>query len=196
MLRLALCVALAALGGASALVRAGRPRPAANTYTGPVDLAGDPQNPFASPARVRVLLFVRTDCPITNRYAPELKRLATEFEARGVQFWLVYPDRSESPQTVQKHVSEFQLPGTPLLDPHHQLVRRARATIAPESAVFSSSGALLYHGRIDDLWVDIGKSRAAAQTHDLENAIAAVLVGKPVQHPETRAIGCSLADVE
>ncbi len=158
--------------------------------------AGAPANPFASPAHARVLLFVRTDCPITNRYAPELQRISAEFKDRGVEFWLVYPDASETAQHIDEQMKEYHFPGTPLRDPRHELVKRAHATVAPEAAVFDGSGRLLYHGRIDDRWVDIGKSRPVAQTHDLEDAIAAVLAGKPVAQPETRAVGCSLADIE
>ena len=154
------------------------------------------QDPFSSAARVRVLLFVRTDCPITNRYAPEVKRIAEEFKDRGVEFWLVYPDGTESAAAIEKHLAEYAFPGTPVRDAKHELVKRAHATVAPEAAVFDRSGRLLYHGRIDDRYVDIGKARPAPETHDLENAIAAVLAGTPVAQPETRAIGCSLADVQ
>ena len=161
-----------------------------------LDLNGNPQNPFDSPARARVFLFVRTDCPITNRYAPELQRLAQEFNGRDTVFWLVYPDAAETPQAIQNHIVEYRFPGAALRDPHHALVKLARATVAPEAAVFDSAGKLVYHGRIDDRWVEIGKARPVAQTHDLENAISAVLAGKPVSPSETRAVGCSLADVE
>ncbi len=156
-------------------------------------LSGDP---FASSARARVLLFVRTDCPITGRYAPELRRIATEFSGRPVEFWLVYPDPSETRDGIDQQKSQYDLPGEPLLDPHHDLVRRAHATVAPEAAVFDAAGRLVYHGRIDDWWVAPGKSRSAAQTHDLEDAITAILAGKLPKQAETRAVGCSLLDVQ
>lgn len=152
-------------------------------------------NPLASNSRVHVLLFVRTDCPLTNRYAPELRRIATEFQQKA-DFWLVYPDPSETQKAIEEHIAEYHFLGTPVRDPRHELVKRAHATVAPEAAVFDAAGALKYHGRIDDRYVDWGKSRPTAQVHDLENAIAAVLAGKPVAQPETRAIGCSLADVQ
>ena len=84
----------------------------------------------------------------------------------------------------------------PLRDPNHELVKRAHVTTAPEAAVFDTAGKLVYHGRIDDLWVDPGKARPMARTHDLADAIEAVASGRAVEHPETRAIGCSLADVK
>jgi len=161
-----------------------------------LSLSGLPVDPFAGVSRARVFLFVRSDCPITNRYAPELTRIADEFSADGVDFWLVYPDRSQSVAGIRNHVAQYRLPGTPLRDPQHQLVAQAHVTVAPEAAVFDRAGRLEYHGRIDDRYVDVGKSRPAARVHDLEDAIHHVLAGAPVPHPETRAVGCSLADIE
>jgi len=146
-------------------------------------------------AEVQVFVFVRTDCPVTNRYAPELRRIAKEFEGRHVAFYLVYPDPSENKRAIENHIAEFGFPGTPLRDPDHTLEKKAHATIAPEAAVFDAAGNLKYHGRIDDLYVSPGVARAAAQVHDLENAIQAVVAGKPVAHPETKALGCSLIDL-
>lgn len=159
-------------------------------------LDGKPVDPFARTARARVFLFVRSDCPITNRYAPELARIAHEFSGQGVDFWLVYPDRTESGAAIRNHLAEYHLPGTPLRDPEHSLVARAHASVAPEAAVFDGSGHLEYHGRIDDRYVDVGKARPAAQVHDLEDAVHDVLAGTRVPQPETHAVGCSLADVE
>jgi hypothetical protein len=161
-----------------------------------VDLSGKPQDAFGSPAAARVFLFVRTDCPVTNRYAPELQRIAAEFSGRNVQFWLVYPDPAETPAAIETHIAEYRFPGTPLRDPHHDLVKRSQATIAPEAAVFGGTGKLRYIGRIDDRFIEFGKSRPAPQTHDLEAAISAVLEGKLVPNPKTRAIGCALSDVK
>jgi hypothetical protein len=154
------------------------------------------QDPFAKPARARVLLFVRTDCPITNRYAPELARIAQEFAGRGVDFWLVYPDGSETAEAINRHKAEYHLPGTPLRDPQHMLMKRAEATISPQAAVFDQTGRLVYSGRIDDRYVAFGKARPAPRTHDLEAAIAATLEGKRVAEARTHSVGCYLADVK
>ena len=153
-------------------------------------------DPFTSSARARVLIFVRTDCPITNRYAPELQRLSQEFSSRGARFWLVYPDPAAIARSIDRHLAEYNFPGTVLRDPRHSLVKLAHATTAPEAAVFDSAGKLLYHGRIDDRWVNPGTARPAARTHDLEDAIAVVLAGHRPAQAATPAVGCSLADVQ
>jgi len=154
------------------------------------------QRPFAKPAPARVLLFVRSDCPITNRYAPELDRIAQEFEARGVVFWLVYPDASETDAAIAQHRLEYKFPGVSIRDPNHLLQKRADATISPQAAVFDQAGRLTYSGRIDDRYIAFGKARSAPTTHDLEDAITATLNGKPVKEPRTHSVGCYLADVK
>ena len=60
---------------------------------GVLDLEGRAVDPLDAPgATAVVLIFTRTDCPISNRYAPEVRRLYERFHDRGVRFWLVYPD--------------------------------------------------------------------------------------------------------
>ncbi len=152
-------------------------------------------NPFALPAKARVLIFARTDCPITNRYAPEIARIAQEFSKRDVEFWVVYPDPSETAEKIAKHMADYHLPGRGIGDPGGELCKRAEATVSPQAAVFDGAGKLMYSGRIDDRFVAFGKSRAAPDVHDLENAIRDTLAGKAVAQARTKAIGCYLADV-
>ncbi len=164
--------------------------------SGTVDPDGKAVDAFAAAAKVRVFVFVRTDCPISNRYAPELKRLSEEFAARGVVFSLVYADPSETGANIRHHMNEYSFPGTAIRDPGHVLVRRAKATITPEAAVFAASGKLLYHGRIDNRYIEVGKSMPSPTRHDLEDAIAAALDGRPQPEESAPAVGCYLADVE
>jgi len=154
------------------------------------------QDPFSEAARVRVLVFARTDCPITNRYAPELARIAHEFSTQGVKFWIVYPDSTETADKIVKHMADYHLPGQGIPDPHFELQKRAEAKVSPQAAVFDSNGRLVYSGRIDDRFVSFGKSRPAPEVHDLENAIQATLAGKPVTQARTKAIGCYLDDLQ
>lgn len=162
---------------------------------GVIDLRGNPANPLKYQNKVHVLLFVRTDCPITNRYAPELRRIAKRFSQSPVDFFLIYSSKIEVRAAVEEHLRQYQFPGTALLDPQHELMDRTHATVAPEAAVIDRTGRLLYLGRIDDRWISFGKSRPEPTLHDLDAAISAVLAGKTPREQRTRAIGCSLEDV-
>jgi hypothetical protein len=80
-----------------------------------------------------------------------------------------------------------------LRDPAHALVKFTKATITPEAAVVAG-GRVVYRGRIDDRYVDLGVERPSPTVHDLADALAAVLAGKPVPHATTQAVGCFIAD--
>jgi hypothetical protein len=79
-----------------------------------------------------------------------------------------------------------------LIDRRHELVRQLGATVTPEAAVIGAHGELLYRGRIDDGYVSLGKRRFEATTHDLRDALEAVLAGKPVAAPRTATVGCAI----
>jgi hypothetical protein len=168
-------------------------KPAIATATG-FDLQGRAVNPFQPrAAKAVVFFFVQTDCPIANRYAPEMRRCCERFSAQGVAFWFVYPHAEEPAEAIRRHADEHGLGGGVLRDPQHRLVAAARARVTPEAAVFSPDGRLVYHGRIDDRYVTFGKERPAPTRRDLIEALDAMLAGKTVRPRSAPAIGCPIA---
>jgi AhpC/TSA family len=160
------------------------------------DLDGKSVDPLALSAgtKATVLLFVSTDCPISNRYAPDVRRLHDTYARSGVAFWLVYPNPADGVSDIRDHLKSFAYPGTALRDVRHELAKRVGATITPEAAVYDAHGRLAYRGRIDDRYSAVGIERATATTHDLQDAIAATIAGKPVAARFTQAVGCYIAD--
>ena len=157
-----------------------------------VDLNGRAVDPFqsATNARAVVFVFMGVDCPIANRYAPELRRLHGKFTRQNVDWWLVYPGADHSGETIRRRVHEFDHPGKVLRDPQLALVRKAQARVTPEAAVFLPDGQLVYHGRIDDRHPELGTTRPTPTRRDLELALGEVLAKKPVSQPSTKAVGC------
>jgi len=73
-----------------------------NPMSGVRDIHGDPVDPTRdSTAIASVTLFIESGCPISNRYAPEIKSLYQRYAPRGVNFWLVYPDAGTSAQAIR-----------------------------------------------------------------------------------------------
>ncbi len=161
-----------------------------------VDLRGRSVSPFDAPgARAFVFVFVRTDCPVSNRYAPEIQRLFRTYAGRNVAFRLVYPDPGDSASAVQAHQKEYHLTVPALRDPHHALVRLAGARVTPEAAVFVPGRGEVYRGRVDDRYVDFGKERPAPTQHELANALDRLLAEKPITNSTTVAVGCYIAEL-
>jgi peroxiredoxin len=141
-------------------------------------------------AKAVVLFFVSIDCPISNGYIPEMQRINEAYSKRGVRFYGVQPDAGRAPADVKKYADDFALPFPLLADPKQTLTHSVGATIQPQVVVLSPAGQVVYSGRVDDRYVEIGKSRLEATRHDLREALDAVLAGKPVAHAKTQAVGC------
>ncbi len=142
----------------------------------------------------RVLIFVSIDCPLCNLYSPEIRRLHERFAPQGFAFWLVhcYPD--ETAASIREHDREYGLRLPTLLDPHCHLASLAQVKVVPSAAIFESNGPLVYHGRIDDRFAQIGVERPQPMHHDLEDALEALATHRPITVAETKVVGCYLPE--
>jgi len=140
-----------------------------------------------------VYIFTTTDCPIANRYAPEIQRLASTFGSK-VEFILVYPVPSDSLAKIRAHKQQFKFSLPSIRDSQQALVRKTGVSVTPEVAVVNGD-ELLYRGRIDDRYIEFGRDRPKPTTRDLEDALTAAVAGKPIARSRTQAIGCIISDL-
>jgi hypothetical protein len=98
---------------------------------------------------------------------------------------------------MQKHLSEYRYAGIPAaIDSARKIANRARATVTPEAVLIDNQGQVRYRGRIDNFYADLGKPRQQVTAHDLRDALDAVLAGRRVPNPETKALGCYIVPPE
>lgn len=160
------------------------------------DLDGKQVNPFdSSPGKAVVLVFVRRDCPVSSRYAPVIQELSSQHQS-DTSFWLVFPDKTETSQTLRQYLRDYSYQLPPLRDPEHNLVKLGHVQITPEVAVFNRNRRLIYSGRIDNWYLDLGRSRPAPTTHELSDAIQAASAGKLPATSQVRGVGCYISDLE
>jgi hypothetical protein len=158
------------------------------------DIDGRGFAPFTPRGTANVILFVQTDCPISNSYAPEIQRICKAYAEKGVSCSLVYEDVRVDAGAVRKHMADFAYHGLPAtIDGSRALADRANATITPQAVVVDGRGAIRYRGRIDNFYAALGKPRQVVTEHDLTDALDAIVAGKPVRNPETEALGCFIA---
>lgn len=142
--------------------------------------------------RAVVLIFLGTECPVSNGYAPTMSELADRYSKQGVILEGVYSEPTVTREEARQHGKEYTLGFPLLLDPEQVLARQAGITITPEAVVLGPDGKILYRGRIDNLYSPEGKRRLEATRRDLEAAITAVLAGEKPPTASTRAFGCPL----
>jgi peroxiredoxin len=134
-----------------------------------------------------VILFIATRCPVSNAYNERMESLFEEYSKKGVAFIGINPNKQEDSEEVKEHAKENNLAFTILKDEKNIIADRFEASVTPEAYVLNGNFELLYHGRIDD-----SRRESDISTTDLSNALKAILSGKEVSDPETKAFGCSI----
>ena len=143
-------------------------------------------------ASATVLIFVIHDCPICNRYAPEINRITDDYKSRHVACYVVYVESDFPASQAAEHAKEYGFHCGLLQDPHHELSRSTGADVAPEAVLISSDGSIVYRGRIDDTFVSFGMKRPQPTSRDLRNALDELLAGAPIAKASAPAIGCAI----
>jgi peroxiredoxin len=139
-----------------------------------------------------VLIFLGTECPVSNAYAPEMARLARRFAGAGIAFYGIHCDPDVTVESATKHASAYDLPFSILLDPDQRVAKQVGASVTPEVVLLASDGQVLYRGRIDDLYSPDGRRGPNARSHELEKALTAVVANELPAVNATRAFGCPL----
>ena len=96
---------------------------------------------------------------------------------------------------MRTHLREYGYLGfTAVVDRDRVAATHAKASITPQAFVIDRSGEIRYRGRIDNLYAALGTTRQQVTSHDLREALDAVLAGGKVPRPETEALGCFITD--
>lgn len=139
-----------------------------------------------------VLLFTSNRCPTAKAYVERLNALQADYGPRGVQLVAInsndphlYPDESYRAMVAQATADGYTFPY--LLDDGQDVARAYGPTCTFHAFLLDRERRLRYEGRIDD-----ARLAERVTTHDLRNALDAVLGGRQVEIPHTRAFGCSL----
>jgi hypothetical protein len=157
--------------------------------------------PFAPAGAANAIFFIQSDCPISNWYAPVVQQVCRDYASRGVGCTLVYEDvdLAASPNVldgeVRQHLKDYRYSNmTAAIDRARTVARHAKVSVTPSVAVVDRAGVVRYRGRIDNAYADLGKPRRQVTSHDLREALEAVIARRPVRNPDTQALGCFIVD--
>jgi len=151
--------------------------------------------------RVLVVIFTCNHCPIAQMYERRIAQLSTDYRDRGVSVVAIEPndpqaitideldssDISDSLEEMKIRAEYKHLTYPYLYDGETQLVTDAYGPQAtPHAFVFDSDRRLRYEGRVDNSY-----RSEMASTHEVRDAIDALLAHREVAVQHTGVFGCS-----
>lgn len=158
-----------------------------------IDLDGTLWRLGQSPScKAVAVVFLSTDCPISNAYVPAMNRLASMAGDRGIEFFGVISAPGVTHMQAREHREAYGIAFPVLFDSSGELRRTLRPTHTPQALVIGLDGNLLYTGRIDDRYADLGQKKEEPTQSELEDALRAVISGRDVTVPCTTPVGCPL----
>ena len=137
------------------------------------------------------VVFVATQCPVSNAYNTRMAALGKEYAAKGIPLVGINSNKTEPAAEVKAHAEKHGFTFPVLKDDGNKIADAYGATRTPEVFVLDPKGNLLYHGRIDENQDD----PKGVKSPDLRNALDAILSGRPVPAAETKAFGCTIKRV-
>ena len=145
-------------------------------------------------ARLVVVLFLGTECPLARLYAPRLTQLATDYADKGVRFVGIDSNVQDTPAEIADYVREHAISFPVLNDQKTSWPTSSAPSARPKCSCLTRSATVRYHGRIDGQFLP-GVQKTANPRRDLAIAIDELLAGKPVSEPEVEAVGCYIGRV-
>ena len=156
-----------------------------------LDLKGNPVRFFDLKGDLSVVMFIATQCPVSNAYNERMKALQTDYAAKGVRFIAINANSTEPAAEVQSHAATHGFSFPVFKDPGNQVADSFGAQVTPETYLIDKSGVVLYHGSIDD-----SQNPANIKVQGLRQALDAALTGGTIARAETKAFGCTIKRVK
>lgn len=141
-----------------------------------------------------VIMFICNHCPFVKHVNSELVKLASEFQAKGIQFIAIssndvsrYPQ--DSPQLMKSTATKEGYPFPYLYDESQDVARDYDAACTPDFYLFDANLRLVYRGQIDDSRPGNG---IPVTGEDLRGALESLLKGDPINPAQKPSIGCNI----
>ncbi len=140
-----------------------------------------------------VIIFMCNHCPYVQGVIKRLIALQEKYKNDKVQFIGINANESEnypedSMEKMKEYAKKWGLNFPYLRDKTQKIAKKYNAQCTPDIFVYDEHLKLAYHGRIDDNWQEEEK----VTSHDLDDALAALIKNKKPKKKQYPSMGCSI----
>jgi peroxiredoxin len=149
-----------------------------------------------------LVMFICNHCPYVKHVAPELARLGTDYEDKGLGIVAIQSNdiQSHPDDAPEKMIEEKAQRGYNfryLLDADQSVAKAYTAACTPDFFLFDADRKLAYRGQLDDtrptrIASGVYDSSKGPTGEDLRKAINAVLAGDKPASDQKPSMGCNI----
>lgn len=142
---------------------------------------------------ISVNFFLLEECRISQNISGEIKYNVEQFSKAGFEFRSYFSGELSSEEKIIAFMSDYELNMPYFLDDGKVKQVYYGAEVAPEVIVYDEKRQeVLYKGRIDNSYADVGIRRRVVTSRDLRIVLQAIVDGEAIPVKQTKAIGCYL----
>jgi peroxiredoxin len=141
-----------------------------------------------------VIMFICNHCPFVKHVNPELRRLAHDYENKGIAFIAIssndvryYPE--DAPHLMKETAKEEGYSFPYLYDETQKVARAYNAACTPDFYLFDKNLELVYRGQLDD---SRPGNNLPLNGSDLRDALDALAQGRAISPDQKPSIGCNI----
>ncbi|MCC7336800.1 MAG: thioredoxin family protein [Pirellulaceae bacterium] len=141
-----------------------------------------------------LVVFMCNHCPYVKHVAPELARLADEYQAKdvavvGISSNDIVAQPDDSPEMMKQEAATQGYHFPYLYDATQAVAKSYKAACTPDFYLFDADFKLVYRGQMDGTRPNQGAQPDGA---DLRAALEALLARRPIPEPHKPSIGCNI----
>src|SRR5262245_35134264 len=127
-------------------------------------------------------MIVGVNCGSTPAYEKRFKAVEDEFRSKGVDFFWVFPNKTETLEAKQAWMKKLGLKGAMIDDVGAKITSALECKNTAQVILTDKDGSIVFRGGIDD-----SRDEAGVKRRHLAEAIKEVLAGKPVSVTSAKA---------
>lgn len=140
-----------------------------------------------------LVIFTCNHCPFSQAYEDRIIAIHKKYAPKGIPVIAINPnDASREPEdsyeNMVKRAKKHKYPFHYLIDEDQSIAKAYGATRTPHVFLLDKNHKVRYIGAIDD---NFEEPKLVKEKY-LENALDAMLAGKPILVQQTKAIGCGI----
>jgi hypothetical protein len=129
-------------------------------------------------------MVVGVKCGATPAYEKRFRAIEDEFRSKGVDFFWVFPNKTETLEEKQAWMKKIGLKGPMIDDAGAKIALALECKNTAQVVLSDKQGHIVFRGGIDD-----NRMEGDVKRRHLAEAIQEVLAGKPVSVTSARAFG-------
>ena len=147
--------------------------------------------------KISVYVFLGEACVISQHYTLQLKELHAKYANENIDFKGYFPNPNSTPESIAAFKEKYNIPFDVKLDKAQLQMIKFGIEVTPEVVVFKpATKEILYQGRIDNTYFQVGKRRRVTTTFELKEALEAIQNDSPVLIKKTEVVGCFITHLD